>query len=96
MHCAGYIHRDLKPENILFLNNSIDSSIFLGDFGFTISKEEYKESFMGRITSGTPGFIAPEVLHSKFYDEKSDMFSAGCLFYFLRTGECFFDNLQEG
>ena len=37
------------------------------------------------------GFIAPEVIHDNKYDEKCDIFSLGCLFYFLHKGQCLFD-----
>ena len=36
------------------------------------------------------GFIAPEVVHENKYDEKCDMFSLGCLFYFLFKGQSLF------
>ena len=36
LHRAGFIHRDIKPENILFKNSTINSSLFLGDFGLTV------------------------------------------------------------
>ena len=39
---------------------------------------------------GTPGYVAPEVLKWKekepFYDSKCDVFSLGCLFYYLVSG----------
>lgn len=37
------------------------------------------------IICGTPGFIAPEILKSEDYNEKSDVFSIGCLLYYLLT-----------
>lgn len=86
LHEAGFIHRDIKPENILFTNNKINSSLFLADFGLTVAKDEFKQTFIAKTASGTPGFVAPEVLHTDFYDEKCDLFSVGCMFYLLNTG----------
>jgi len=35
---------------------------------------------------GTPGYIAPEVITDKIYDEKCDIFSIGVIFYMILTG----------
>ena len=86
LHSAGFIHRDIKPENILFKSHSTKSSLFFGDFGLTVEKNQCKWTKIGRMCSGTMGFIAPEVLHENSYDEKCDLFSLGCLFYFLHKG----------
>ncbi len=37
--------------------------------------------------SGTPGFIAPEVLKRQPYDYKSDIFSIGSIAHFMMTGK---------
>lgn len=38
--------------------------------------------------------MAPEVLHGDSYDEKCDLFSLGCVFYFLMTGLGLFEGLS--
>lgn len=38
------------------------------------------------VICGTPGFMAPEVLKNQPYDQTSDIFSLGCLIYFILTG----------
>ena len=52
-HIAGLIHSDLKLENYFLMN---EYTVVLADFGLSLSLFE-KRNF----TSGTPGFIAPEL-----------------------------------
>lgn len=49
------------------------------------------------ILSGTPGFIAPEVISRSGYNEKCDVFSAGVVLFFILTGETPFkhSNMEE-
>jgi calcium/calmodulin-dependent protein kinase I len=94
LHCAGFIHRDIKPENIFFRNYSLKSSLFLGDFGCSVMKQESASSGIAKICSGTIGFVAPEIIKTNFYEEKCDIFSVGSLFYFLLTGEPIFYKKQ--
>ncbi|CAK77178.1 unnamed protein product (macronuclear) [Paramecium tetraurelia] len=78
IHSLNIIHRDIKLENILVKDSS---TIVIADFGLAakkIPKFEYKKY-------GTPGYIAPEVLNLKVYNEKIDIFSAGVVAYILLT-----------
>jgi len=77
------MHRDLKPANILV---SKDDVIKIADFGLAtyINAESYVFK-----KCGTPGYIAPEIY--KFvekdpltsYDDRCDIFSAGCIFFYM-------------
>lgn len=73
------IHRDIKPENLL-ISNMKDFDIQITDFGlseFMVDNEQlYKRS-------GTPGYVAPEILRDKPYDTKADIFSCGVILYLL-------------
>ena len=64
------------------------------DFG--LSKIITEEKHLGR-SCGTPGYIAPEVITDKIYDEKCDIFSVGVIFYMILTGLSPIngDNLEE-
>jgi len=43
LHKAGFVHRDIKPENILFNSYNLkEFSIFLTDFGLSVSNESRK------------------------------------------------------
>lgn len=86
-HSQNIMHRDLKPENILLefhsSNDKENFSIKLIDFGTAVmykSKQKLSEK------TGTPYYIAPEILKKK-YDEKCDLWSCGVIMYILLTGE---------
>jgi len=73
------LHRDLKPANILFDANQ---NIKIGDFG--LAKELSGKSKLAQTSNvGTPYYMAPEIMHEKEYDERSDIWSLGCLLYEL-------------
>jgi len=72
------LHRDLKSENI-FMNKNIE--IKIGDFG--ISKQLNREYTLTKYKLGTEYYIAPEILLDGKYNEKSDIWSLGCIIYEL-------------
>jgi serine/threonine-protein kinase len=80
-HKKGVIHRDIKPSNIM-LNKS--DSVRITDFGIAQIKSEQTES-EGII--GSPSYMSPEQAREETLDDKSDIFSLGCVFYELLTGE---------
>ena len=81
IHSNKIVHRDLKPENIL-LDTKKDNIIKIIDWGTARFFDKSKK--MNRI-SGTPYYIAPEVLAEK-YDEKCDIWSCGVILYILLCG----------
>ncbi|OMJ69707.1 hypothetical protein SteCoe_32495 [Stentor coeruleus] len=74
LHSRHIIHKDIKPENIIYDDKGY---VFITDFGTsTIWKEEnYSE------TSGTPGYMAPEVICRQNYSFTSDYFALGVILY---------------
>jgi len=72
IHTNSICHRDIKPENIL-LDTKKDNIIKIIDWGTARFFDKNKK--MNKI-SGTPYYIAPEVLFEK-YDEKCDIWSIG-------------------
>lgn len=67
VHVAGVIHRDLKPSNIILG----DACPVLIDFGIAQSDDDDRLTATG-LVSGTPGWVAPEVLRGNAPDEGSD------------------------
>jgi len=83
IHSQNIVHRDLKPENIL-LDTKKNNVIKIIDWGTARVFHKDKNKKMKKI-SGTPYYIAPEVLAEK-YDEKCDIWSCGVIMYILLCG----------
>ena len=81
IHKKNIIHRDLKPENLVFDNNGY---LHLTDFGIAMEYIPGKELIN---SSGTPGYIAPEVIINKNHDFLVDYFALGVIIYELMLGE---------
>lgn len=79
-HERGIAHRDLKPENLLLGEPGKLDTICLTDFGLA----NYL-TITSRLSSycGTPGYIAPEILMKRGYDNAVDMWSLGVIAYIL-------------
>lgn len=73
------IHRDIKPANILYHKNS--DSYKLGDFG--VSKEIESADNNLTCSIGTCNYMAPEVINSRSYDFRADIYSLGLVLYSL-------------
>ena len=91
IHKKNVIHRDLKPENILFFQ---DENVKICDFGSSKFIKDKKAS--------TPYIVsryyrAPELILGKTdYDEKIDIFAAGCIIAELFTLIPLFPGKAEG
>eukprot|EP00966_Prymnesium_polylepis_P068281 1586534-Prymnesium_polylepis.1 len=84
MHDKGIAHRDLKPENMLMTNKGPDAVCKITDFG--LGKFFDQQTDLMKTPCGTPGYIAPEVLHMKGYDKQCDVWSMGVIVYILLCG----------
>jgi len=83
VHAKQVLHRDLKTQNILLSGdkNGFDISrnlVKIGDFG--ISKVLASKSKAISVV-GTPCYISPELCEGKPYNQKSDIWSLGCILY---------------
>ncbi len=85
-HGNGVIHRDIKPGNIIVRPNG---DIKVTDFG--IARIESSELTQMGTLLGTPSYMAPEMINEKQVDARSDLFSAGVVFYQCLTGGKPFD-----
>ena len=84
VHGTGILHRDLKPANIMFRD---DESLALIDFGLAKwMKLEAALTGQGQIF-GTPYYMSPEQGHAEPTDERADLYSLGCVFFEMLTGD---------
>ncbi len=98
-HSNGLVHRDIKPANIVVsrVGTTFDFVKVL-DFGLVkldsaqrVDEQAVKLTADGG-TSGTPGFMAPEiVLGVGETDHRVDLYSLGCVAYWLLTGKLVFE-----
>ena len=77
------MHRDVKPGNIL-LEPPLDR-VKLTDFGLARAAEDVKLTRTGFVT-GTPLYLAPEVLEGKAPTSASDVYSLGATLFCALTG----------
>ena len=70
------LHRDLKPGNVFF---DAEGSVKLGDFG--LSRMMGDESVFAYSQVGTPYYMSPECISEQRYNDKSDIWSVGCVIY---------------
>jgi len=89
LHAMGIVHRDIKPENLLYKTKDEDSDIKLADFGLAKEIEPNKgggRSLLKASLSGTPAYCAPERLSQDQESKAVDIWSIGCIMYFLLFG----------
>jgi len=83
IHSNAIIHRDIKPENILFDTNGY---VRITDFGIARTFSPNNQSD----TSGTPGYMAPEVIKGQQHGFAADYFAVGIILHELMLGKVSF------
>jgi len=78
LHNRKILHRDIKTMNV-FLTK--DFHVRLGDLG--VAKVLSQNANFAHKMVGTPYYLSPELCREKPYNDKSDIWSLGCLLYEL-------------
>jgi serine/threonine protein kinase len=90
-HALGIVHSDLKSDNILVEQRSTGDLVKVVDFGIA----RLLDPFLPRVTghdpkagtiSGTPEYMAPEVIRGQKPAPTADLYAAGVLLYQLLAG----------
>jgi serine/threonine protein kinase len=89
-HARGLIHRDIKPANIFLCRLGPDHDfVKVLDFGLVKRVQAAPDTMLtGKgETAGTPAYMPPEIaLGSPVLDGRADIYSLGCVAYYLLTG----------
>lgn len=92
-HAQGVVHRDLKPENLMFVADPVAPAgerVKVLDFGIAkltgaLEKDGLKTDT--QMVIGTPMYMSPEQCSgARAVDEKSDVYSLGCVLYQVLSG----------
>jgi eukaryotic-like serine/threonine-protein kinase len=93
---CGLVHRDIKPANIFLCRYGEDHDfVKVLDFGIAKAVNDAPAAqtalTVANVVHGTPAFIAPEqALGGADLDGRADIYSTGCVAFWLLTGELVF------
>ncbi|XP_030319251.1 serine/threonine-protein kinase Nek5-like [Calypte anna] len=79
IHDKKILHRDVKAQNIFLSNNGNVAK--LGDFG--IARQLNSTMEFAHTCVGTPYYLSPEICENQPYNNKTDIWSLGCVLYEL-------------
>ena len=83
-HRNGIVHRDIKPANVMIAD---DGTIKVMDFGIARAMADANATMtQTSAVIGTAQYLSPEQAQGQSVDERSDLYSTGCMLFELLTG----------
>ena len=100
-HKRGYVHRDIKPSNVMVIDELSDDDksypgpysqhVKLLDFGIAkcnaCNDEKPAQLTQPGFVFGSPLYMSPEQCKGQEVDQRSDIYSLGCMYYEMLKGE---------
>ena len=83
-HAAHVVHRDLKPANLFVLDGG---RLKICDFGIAWAVDSATHLTATGQAIGTPAYMSPEQCQGQQVDERSDLYSLGCVLYEVLTAQ---------
>jgi len=91
-HDRNMVHRDIKPPNIILCERGgMPDVAKVVDFGL-VKEIEAEPELSRQIVVGTPAYLSPEAVTDEPVGPAADLYSLGCVAYFLITGRQVFES----
>jgi serine/threonine-protein kinase len=95
-HARGMVHRDVTPSNIYACRMGLEYDfVKVLDFGLVTFNDQraIERTLLTGVhkTTGTPAFMAPEIILEGEVDQRADIYALGCVAYYLLTGQLVFE-----
>jgi serine/threonine-protein kinase len=95
-HARGLVHRDIKPANIHLGRLGLEYDfVKVLDFGLvrSIASDGGADTLAtaAGVVHGTPAYMAPEMAMGQAVDGRADIYSLGCVAYYLASGRLVFE-----
>jgi serine/threonine-protein kinase len=93
-HELGVVHRDVKASNVMVCSGAGGRSdrVVLLDFGIAKLSDALADLTASHQSLGTPSCMAPEQVHGRTVDARSDVYGLGTLAFYLLTGHMPFED----
>jgi len=97
-HSRDVVHRDVKPSNLILTHDGVIKILDMGTARFPGETSGEVNLTQSGIIMGTVNYMSPEQARdSRRVDHRTDIYSLGCTFHYLLTGDSLYqrDNMVQ-